>query len=223
MQTKETRISTKSSKNNIISVQKQNLVHSPYNNTTLVCPIMLYPNQMDNNMNSHLKNNLISKLVGKCYQNYGCIMQIYKINDVSESIIEAEDPTCSAKVIVSFTCRLCIPIKNRDLICKISRMNKEMISAVNGPICVIIVVATTDKINTDKFFTDVMRNVRIKENSEVVVPNMYIRIKVLGHENRMNEEKILVMGFLEDIASEDEIILFKKDTEETQNNIDLDS
>ena len=39
-------------------------------------------------------------------------------------------------------------------------MNKALISAINGPIKVII---TQDKINKEQFFTDTERNIRIKK------------------------------------------------------------
>ena len=82
------------------NVTINNQVQSPYINTTLVCPIMLYPNQMDNKLYLHLKTNLSNKLLGKCYKNYGYISKIYKINEISEGNIEDEDPICSSKIIV---------------------------------------------------------------------------------------------------------------------------
>ena len=63
---------------------------------------MLSPTQMDNKMYLHLKTNLNNKLVGKCYLNYGFITNIYKLEEISEGIIEAEDPSCSAKIVVKF-------------------------------------------------------------------------------------------------------------------------
>ena len=193
------------------NINKSSMLHSPYIDTTIVCPIMLFPNQMDNKMYLHLKTNLNNKLVNKCYMNYGHISKIYKIDEVSESMIEAEDPTCSAKMVVKFSCRLCLPIKNRELICKIDRMNKALISAINGPIKAII---TPDKINKDKFFTDVNRNIRIKENSEVVVPNIYIKVLVLSSSFSNYDTDILTIGFLQDIATSEEVELYKEDTRE---------
>lgn len=197
-------------KNNVQNNNIQVAIHSPYINTTLVCPIMLFPNQMDNKMYLHLKSNLVNKLVGKCYQNYGHILKIFKIDEVSESVIEAEDPTCSAKMVIKFSCRLCFPIKNKEIICKIDRMNKSLMSAINGPIKAII---TPDKINKDKFFTDVNRNIRIKENSEILVPNMYIRVLVLSSSFSNYDVDILTIGFLQDVATEAEIDFYKNDNQ----------
>ena len=177
-------------------------IHNPFIDTSLVCPIMLLPNQMDNKMYLHLKSNLKNKLESRCYKNYGYVSKIYSIEETSDGIIEAEDPTCSAKITVRFTCSLCLPIVGKEIICKIDRMNKSLISAINGPIKAII---TTDKINTDIFFTDTNRNIRIKGNSQVIVPEMYIRILILNKSFGDYDKNIIVIGQLQDIATNEQI------------------
>lgn len=195
-----------SNNNNSVQLLSSNL-HNPYIDTSLLCPIMLFPNQMDNKMYLHLKLNLKNKLEGKCYKDYGHINKIYAIEDISDGIIEAEDPSCSSKIVVKFSCNLCLPIINKEIICKIDRMNKALISAINGPIKVII---TADKINKDIFFPDMNRNIRIKKTSEVVIPEMYIRIIVLSKSFSDYDKNILVIGFLQDIATSDEITQYYK-------------
>jgi DNA-directed RNA polymerase subunit E'/Rpb7 len=188
---------------------------SPYINTTLISNVMLNPNQMDNKIYLHLKSNLNNKLVGKCYLNYGFITNIYKLEEISEGIIEAEDPSCSAKIVVKFSCRLCFPPKNKYIICKIDRMNKALISAINGPIKVII---TQDKINKDKFYSDAERNIRIKKNNEVFAPNMIVKILILSSTFGNYDTSILSIGYLQDLATPDEIKLYNED----ENNINKD-
>jgi DNA-directed RNA polymerase subunit E'/Rpb7 len=183
-------------------------IQTPYINTTLICPIMLYPNQMDNKRYLHLKTNLTNKLLGRCYKNYGYISEIYQIIDESEGIIEDEDPSCSSKIIVKFSCRLCIPAKNKEIICKIDRMNKVLISAINGPIKVII---TPDKLEKANFYSDINRNIRIKKNSEVLIPDMYIRVLILSYSFSDYDDKILAIGYLQNIANDNEIELYNKE------------
>lgn len=188
-----------------------NNLHSPYIDTTLVCPVMLFPNQMDNKMYLHIKDNLSSRLVGRCYKNYGYIVKIYKIDEISDGIIEPEDPTCSTKFVVKFSCRLCIPIKNKEIILKIDRMNKAFVGGINGPLQAVI---TPDKINPNKFYLDNNRNIRIRGTSDILLPDMYIRVLVLSSTFSDYEKTILVIGFLQDIATEEEYQKYmKKDTE----------
>ena len=188
---------------------------SPYINTTLISNVMLNPNQMDNKIYLHLKSNLNNKLVGKCYLNYGFITNIYKLEEISEGIIEAEDPSCSAKIVVKFSCRLCFPPKNKYIICKIDRMNKALISAINGPIKVII---TQDKINKEHFYSDADRNIHIKKTKESLSPDMIVKILILSSTFGNYDTSILSIGYLQDLATPDEIKLYNED----ENNINRD-
>jgi DNA-directed RNA polymerase subunit E'/Rpb7 len=198
------------------STFKKNNLISPYIDTTLLCPVMLFPNQMDNKLYLHIKDNLSNKLVGRCYKNYGFIEKIYKIDEISDGIIEAEDPTCSSKFIVKFSCKLCIPIKNMEIIFKIDRMNKALIGCVNGPLQAII---TPDKINKDKFYPDINRNIIIRNSSAVLLPEMYVRVLVLSSSFSDHEKTILVIGFLQDISTKEEYDSFIKHDYETENEI----
>jgi len=179
-----------------------NILHNPYKKTILSTPIMISPDQMDNKMYIHLKSNLINKLEKKCYENYGYIDKIYNIEEISDGIIEPEDSSCSAKLDVKFSCNLFLPIVGKEIICKIDRMNKALIMGINGPIKVII---SADKINKDKFFPDVNRNIRVKGTSEVVIPGMYLRILVLSKSFSNYDRNILVIGYMQDIATQKEI------------------
>lgn len=180
-------------------------VHSSYVDTCLICPVMLFPNQMDNKIYLHIKDNLSNKLVGRCYKNYGFIKKIYKIDEISDGIIEPEDPTCSSKFVVKFSCRLCMPIRNKEIILKIDTMSKTVMGAINGPIQAII---TPDKINMEKFFIDNNRNIRIRGTSDILLPETYIRVLVLNSKFGDYEKSICVFGFLQDIANEQEKKMF---------------
>lgn len=203
----------KPNKNNDIKEENKNIekaqnimssnLHNPYKKTVLSTPIMISPDQMDNKMYIHLKSNLINKLENKCYENYGYIDKIYNIEEISDGIIEPEDPSCSAKMMVKFSCNLFLPIIGKEIICKIDRMNKALIMGVNGP--AIKVIITADKINKDNFFSDVNRNIRVKGTSEVVVPGMYLRVLVLSKSFSNYDKNILVIGYLQDMATQKEI------------------
>jgi DNA-directed RNA polymerase subunit E'/Rpb7 len=193
---------------------QSSLIHSPYIETSLRCPIMLNPTQMDNKLQLHLKSNLNNYTKGRCYLNYGYIIKINKIEEISDGRIEEEDSSCSAKFIVKFSCRLCLPAKNREIICKIDRMNKALISGVNGPIKAII---TPDKINKDKFFTDTDRNIRIKSSSQILEPEMYIKVLILSSTFSHYDTNIIAISYLQDIATAPEVKLFEREQYLNQN------
>lgn len=193
---------------------QSSLIHSPYIETSLRCPIMLNPTQMDNKLQLHLKSNLNNYTKGRCYLNYGYIIKINKIEEISDGRIEEEDSSCSAKFIVKFSCRLCLPAKNREIICKIDRMNKALISGVNGPIKAII---TPDKINKDKFFTDTDRNIRIKSSSQILEPDTYIKVLILSSTFSHYDTNIIAISYLQDIATGPEVKLFEREQYLNQN------
>jgi hypothetical protein len=87
-------------------------------------------------------------------------------------------------------------------------MNKALISGINGPIKAII---TPDKINREKFFTDTDRNIRIKSNSQLLEPEMFIRILILSSTFSHYDTSIITMSFLQDIATEEEIKIYEKE------------
>lgn len=205
------------SSKNINKLITSNL-HNPYKKTILSTPIMLSPDQMDNKMYIHLKANLKNKLENRCYENYGYIDKIYNIEEISDGVIEPEDSSCSAKMEIKFSCNLFLPIVGKEIICKIKKMNKALIMGINGPIEAVI---TTDKINKDNFFPDVNRNIRVKGTSEIVVPNMYIRVLVISKLYSNYDKNILVIGFLQDIATQKEIDeYFEKNNDEQ---LDMDN
>lgn len=188
-------------------------LYSPYINTSLKTAVMLYPTQMDNKLELHLLSNLDNNLKGKCFLNYGNIVKINKIEEISDGIIEEENSTCSAKFYVKFSCRLCYPVKNKEIICKIDRMNKSLISGINGPIKVII---TPDKIDSDNFFPDSDRNILIKKSSLPLTPDMFIRVLVLNTTSNHYNTEIIAISFLQDIATDHEIEQYQKEQSENE-------
>jgi len=87
-------------------------------------------------------------------------------------------------------------------------MNKALISAINGPIKVII---TQDKINKEQFFSDADRNIRIKKGSESLTPDMIVKILILSSTFGNYDTSILSIGYLQDLATPDEIKLYNED------------
>ena len=87
-------------------------------------------------------------------------------------------------------------------------MNKALISAINGPIKVII---TQDKINKEQFYSDGDRNIRINKGSESLAPDMIVKILILSSTFGNYDTSILSIGYLQDLATPDEIKLYNED------------
>ncbi len=111
---------------------------SPYINTELYTAVALMPHQMDSELYIHLKNNLRKNVVAKCNK-YGYVIRIYEILEYNMGEIVPENFTASAIFDIKYSGRLCSPVKNTQIICKISQLSKALIRAGNGPITAFIV------------------------------------------------------------------------------------
>jgi len=183
---------------------------SPYINTKLSTNIILHPYQMDNKIYLNLKNNLEKKIVGKCFSKYGYVIKVIEISNYKNGVIEAENTEGSALFDVTCICRLCTPLRNQTIICQIERVNKLLITASNGPILVII---TDNRVNDKVFFKDNNNNMRYLKDkvSNVLQAKDFVKVVLNTIEFNDGDEKIKAIGYLENIASDDEKEQYYKD------------
>jgi len=182
---------------------------SPYINTKLYTTITLLPNQMNNDLYSHLKQNIIKRLEGKCFRHYGYISKVYEILDKKGGMLDPENPKASAIFEVKFACRLCIPLKNRYIICKVDQTTQALTAVSNGPIKVIL---TNDRINTEKFMagrTGIL--VKSKHGVRQLAKGDHVKIKLDSRKFNNRDTIIMCMGILDSLAVEEEILRFEAD------------
>jgi len=180
---------------------------SPYINTELYTTVALYPNQMNNDIYINLKSNLEDKVLGMCFRDYGYINEIYEITKYDDGVIEAENLSSSAKYDISFSCRLCIPLRLTEIICKVDKVNKLLITVVNGPILGII---TNERINDEVFFLDNNNSLRYKKENKsyLLKSGDFVRIVIESVQFNHGDEKIKVIGSLKNMAIDEEKKLF---------------
>ena len=159
----------------------------PFIETNLKVKISLEPAELNNEILSNLKSK-VKQLEKKC-SSKGYINKVYSINNYSTGIINPENLMCAATFNVNFYCQLYNPQINTYIICKILKVDNNMISCENGPI---IVIVQTNKINPT-----------LKESKLDV--NDYVKVKVLQKRFFPNDNHIKVLGYIEDKASDDDI------------------
>jgi len=185
-------------------------MQSPYINTSLYSIVSLDAAQMNNDIYTNLKLNLINQLEGKCYREYGYINKVYAITERGQGMILPENPLASATFKVKFTCKLCNPLKGTQIICQIDKVTAIMISLTAGPIKIIIV---PENINKTMFFTDKNNNLRYRNKniSQEISKGTFVKITILSKTFNDMDNIILVIGNLDDLATEEEIKQFYKD------------
>jgi DNA-directed RNA polymerase subunit E'/Rpb7 len=183
-------------------------MNTPYFNTYLYSKISVHPSQMNNDLSKHLKNNLIKRMQGKCYKSYGHITKIYNIQEKKGGTIVPEDTTASALYDVKFGCKLCKPKKGTIIICEIVKMLKSLILLRNGPIDIVIFEGK-GHINETNFIYDDKRNMYLaKINEDKGVPvkiGTFVEIKVVSAQLENGSQKIMVIGTLEKLATQEQI------------------
>ena len=145
-------------------------------------------------------------------------MEVYKILEYKDGIIEAENLSGSATFDVTFSCRLCRPLRKTQIICKVNRVNKVLITVENGPILIII---TNDRINSQVFFADNNNVMRYKKDgtSHILKPNEFVKVTILSTAFNHKDDIIKAIGFLENIATEDEINQYYQNLYEDDTNL----
>jgi len=184
-------------------------MQSPYINTVLYAIVVLDAAQMNNNIYSNLKDNL-KQLKGKCYKQYGFISEIYSITERGVGMILPENPLASATFKIQFTCKLCNPIKNTQIICKIDKTTPILIGMTAGPMRII---ALPEHINKQVFYTDKNNNLKYKSNnvSMSIDKGTHVKVSIISKLYHDMDTVIIVMANLDDIATKEEIEKFYKD------------
>jgi DNA-directed RNA polymerase subunit E'/Rpb7 len=182
---------------------------SPYINTRLYARVTILPNQMNNDIYSHMKSNLIKRLEGKCYRDYGFIIKIYEILDRSDGHMEPENPMAAALYKVKFSCRLCIPLKDKYIISKVERTIPMLTSLSSGPIRVIV---TNDRINKDNFMIG-KNGILVKSNigTRSLNPGDHVKVRIDSRKFNDSDSIIMCMGVLESMATAEESNRFASD------------
>lgn len=181
-----------------------NKLANPYINTTLVTVINLNPKQMNNKIYKNIKENLIKKIEGKCFKDFGFISKIYNIVEYKGGEIIAENPNASATFSVKFGCKLCNPLKGTAIIFKIDQIVNEMyLSAKNGPITTYIKLTSHENI-----YKDTKTNILMFSNNNktsAIDVGKYIIVIIESKMFSNMGETIVTTGFIDRMATDEEI------------------
>jgi len=184
---------------------------SPYINTKLYTTVTLLPNQMNNDIYAHMKSNMINRLEGKCYKNYGFISKIYEILERGDGNIEPENPMAAAIYNVKFACRICMPLKNKHIVCKVERIIPMLTSLSNGPVRVII---TNDRINKDVFMVG-KSGILVRQaggsGTRALQAGDHVLVRVDSRKYNNRDNIIMCMGVLDSMATEQQSQRFASD------------
>lgn len=196
----------------------------PYFITTLEADVRIHPSQMNNNIMDNIKRTLERNYSNKCYDNYGYVDKIYDVSDdVKGGIIRAEDNTASSVHRVSFTCRVCNPMKKSIIMGRIVGINNMIIVAENGPIKFII---GESNINNDNIQFKKSAYYPVSSKGELInkpiSKGTYVMIQVMNKKIVKGKTKIIVFGRLESVVLDDNVMDAIRGQYESSEQIDAD-
>lgn len=166
--------------------------------------VSIGPDKLDNKFYINLKENLKKKVEGKCYKNYGYIDEVYKIITRNNGYIMPENFDVPVIVDVVFSCKLCLPVEGSYIICEVVNMCPGMMNVRNGPIKSVI---PTSRINENNFIEDRKKMILKIENNKAyeISVGEYVIIKLGRSKMVQNANHIASIGYLERMATEQEI------------------
>lgn len=166
--------------------------------------VMLSPPELNNEIYLNIKRKLKKEHENRCFGNYGLITEIYKVDEYKKGKMSPENMSASVLFDVSFSCRLCVPLKNQKIICKVDRINRMLLRLKNGPIFVIV---TNERINQKIFFIDDKNNIIYKKDDQNIIlkPNDYVKVTIERSTFHNGDTHIMALGILDSVATEKEI------------------
>ena len=187
------------------------IIFNPKTVLTLTTDVLLHPSQLNNDLYDNLKSNLSIRLLNHCYKDYGYISKIYNIISYSQGRIFNEDIISKVQYKVKFNCEVIKPISGLSIIVQLSSIN-NCISAITQGMNIFI----DNNQLSDKFFINQNNNLIYKPNGYILKKGDLVKIKILQYIIYHYGEKITVLGYLEDILTEQEIDNYYKNKYETE-------
>jgi len=163
--------------------------------------VIVKPEQLNNELYLHIKQNLKRKIEKKCID-AGYICRINDIVDYKDGYLLPEDFSGSVRFKVAYNAKICVVVPNTQTICKIENIFKAIIKAVNGPI--IVLIKFTD-INTNLFKINETGNIINTKTNKPLKQDDHIKITIKSKRSYIGDNTIGVIGYIEDIATPEQI------------------
>lgn len=190
----------------IKNIKSDELIY-PCKDIILHTKLLLHPYQMNNDLYLNLKKNLIDKVEKKCMKD-GYIIKVYKILEYKNGYIDPENFTGAAVYNIKYLAKVCFALKDSIIICKISSYlsSANFILADFGPGPILKIIFTKSKdINLNNFTINNDKSIIHNKTKTILDVNLYVKIQIKTIRFYQNDIVISCIGFLVDLATQEEI------------------
>lgn len=190
---------------NVSNVNLNELIY-PCRDEILHARILLLPHQMNNDLYINLKKNLVDKVEGKCIKE-GFVIKVYKLLEYSNGLVEPENFTGSAVYDVKYLAKICVALKESTIVARVKSYvpNANFALAEFGSIMNIIFTKNERDLNTRKFIIGNDRSLLHIPTNKKIGNGDYLKIQLKSVRFYKNDIIIGCMGYLDDLASPEEI------------------
>lgn len=183
-------------------------IKSPYYRTQLETDVIVFPNQINKNIDENLMINLRNLVENKCVKN-GYVMKIYDIVEKGDGKIDDDNLSGYITYHVKYTCYLCSPVVNLEMVCEVMTMSNGFLVGKNGPMTVIL---SHRDINLQVFNIEHNnQDIKYLPNGSKLRIGDYIKVVVSGRTMVTGENRIGVFASLNEMASKKEIETYHND------------
>jgi DNA-directed RNA polymerase subunit E'/Rpb7 len=188
-----------------------NILVNPYVIQEVGTKISISPTQLDFNLYKNLKNNLIKKVEGKNIK-IGNVVRVHKITEYGNGYIDPNSFMGNALYDIKYIATLCVPIELKQIIVRIDMrsdadkgVNTKDFKALrcsNGCIDCIVMV---NLIDIQKFRMNVDGTIEYIKTNAVLMNGDYLKVTIQNKQINANTNRIMIIGYLNDVASEEEV------------------
>ena len=163
--------------------------------------VKIYPHLLNEDLLDNVLNLIKKKYENRCNKD-GYILKINDINLLDDNYIDIEDNSSAVINLININLNICIPMINDLIILKVIKVENALKIAQNGPLYLII-KEQDDLINKNNFklMENKIYNINTKTNLKV---NDYIEVIIKQFKIQPYNDKIILIGYLNNIIDENE-------------------
>ncbi len=167
--------------------------------------VKIHPHLLNEDLLDNVFDIIKLKYENRCNKD-GFVMKINDVNLLDENYIDIEDNSSAVVNIVNINLNICIPMINDTIIFKVIKVENVLKIAQNGPLYLII-KELDDLINKDNFklLDNKIYNINTKSNLKV---DDYIEVIIKQFKIQPYNDKIILIGYLNNIIEEKEAVKF---------------
>lgn len=174
-------------------------------NIILKDKVKIFPHLLNDDLLDNVLTLVKNKYENRCNKD-GYIIKINDINLLDENYIDIEDNSSAIVNLINININICIPMINDIIILKVIKIENALKIAQNGPLFLII-KENDELINKDNFKLIDNKIYDIKNNNNLKV-NDYIEVIIKQFKIQPYNDKIILIGYLNNIIDEKEALKY---------------